>query len=98
MRNGCPDVTPSPERTQNGRCQVPSALDQHHEAVDADQPTLAPRGPWPLSCTEGALNMQQRQLGHDGPFVPVIGFGAWPTGGGMGSVDEREAIRTLHHA
>jgi len=42
--------------------------------------------------------MQQRQLGHDGPFVPVIGFGAWPIGGGMGSVDEREAIRTLHHA
>jgi aryl-alcohol dehydrogenase-like predicted oxidoreductase len=42
--------------------------------------------------------MQQRQLGHEGPLVPVIGFGAWPIGGGMGSVDEPQAIRTLHHA
>ena len=42
--------------------------------------------------------MQQRQLGRDGPLVPVIGFGAWPIGGGMGTVDERQAIRTLHHA
>jgi aryl-alcohol dehydrogenase-like predicted oxidoreductase len=42
--------------------------------------------------------MQQRQLGRGGPFVPVIGFGAWPIGGGMGTVDERQAIRTLHHA
>jgi aryl-alcohol dehydrogenase-like predicted oxidoreductase len=42
--------------------------------------------------------MQQRQLGHDGPLVPVIGFGAWPIGGGMGSIDERQAIATLHHA
>jgi aryl-alcohol dehydrogenase-like predicted oxidoreductase len=42
--------------------------------------------------------MQQRQLGHDGPRVPVIGFGAWPIGGGMGSIDERQAIATLHHA
>jgi aryl-alcohol dehydrogenase-like predicted oxidoreductase len=42
--------------------------------------------------------MQQRQLGREGPLVPVIGFGAWPIGGGMGSVDEQQAIRTLHHA
>jgi aryl-alcohol dehydrogenase-like predicted oxidoreductase len=42
--------------------------------------------------------MQHRQLGQDGPLVPVIGFGAWPIGGGMGTVDERQAIRTLHHA
>ena len=42
--------------------------------------------------------MQQRQLGRDGPSVPVIGFGAWPIGGGLGAVDERDAIRTLHHA
>jgi aryl-alcohol dehydrogenase-like predicted oxidoreductase len=28
----------------------------------------------------------------------VIGFGAWPIGGGMGTVDDRHAIRTLHHA
>ena len=42
--------------------------------------------------------MQQRQLGRNGPSIPVIGFGAWPIGGGMGSVDERDAIKTLHHA
>jgi aryl-alcohol dehydrogenase-like predicted oxidoreductase len=42
--------------------------------------------------------MQQRQLGHDGPSVPVIGFGAWPIGGGMGSIDDRDSIRTLHYA
>ena len=42
--------------------------------------------------------MQQRQLGHDGPWVPVIGFGAWPIGGGMGTIDDRDAITTLHHA
>jgi aryl-alcohol dehydrogenase-like predicted oxidoreductase len=42
--------------------------------------------------------MQQRQLGRGGPRVPVIGFGAWPIGGGMGTIDARQAIRTLHHA
>jgi aryl-alcohol dehydrogenase-like predicted oxidoreductase len=46
----------------------------------------------------GLYQMQQRQLGRDGPRVPVIGFGAWPIGGGMGTIDERQAIRTLHHA
>ncbi len=30
--------------------------------------------------------------------MPVIGFGAWPIGGGMGTIDARQAIRTLHHA
>jgi aryl-alcohol dehydrogenase-like predicted oxidoreductase len=28
----------------------------------------------------------------------VLGFGAWPIGGGMGSVDERTAIATVHAA
>jgi aryl-alcohol dehydrogenase-like predicted oxidoreductase len=44
------------------------------------------------------LSMPHRQLGRDGSSVPVIGFGAWPIGGGMGTVDDRHAIRTLHHA
>ncbi|MGH2368549.1 MAG: aldo/keto reductase [Chloroflexota bacterium] len=42
--------------------------------------------------------MEQRMLGTDGPAVPVIGFGAWPIGGGMGNVEEAQAIRTLQHA
>ncbi|MBV9545222.1 MAG: aldo/keto reductase [Chloroflexi bacterium] len=42
--------------------------------------------------------VEHRQLGRDGPAVPVIGFGAWPIGGGMGSIDQASAVRTLHHA
>ena len=39
-----------------------------------------------------------RILGSDGPEVPVICFGAWPLGGGMGDVDEHLGIRTVHAA
>ncbi len=39
-----------------------------------------------------------RILGADGPQVPVICFGAWPLGGGMGPVDEQLGIRTVHAA
>ena len=42
--------------------------------------------------------MRTRQLGKDGAEVPVICFGAWPIGGGMGEVDERQAIATIHAA
>ena len=42
--------------------------------------------------------MEFRQLGKDGDNVPVIGFGAWPIGGGMGTVSEQTAISTVHTA
>ena len=40
--------------------------------------------------------MEKRQLGKDGDYVSVIGFGAWPIGGAMGAVDEGAAISTIH--
>lgn len=42
--------------------------------------------------------MEKRLLGRKGERVSVIGFGAWPIGGGMGTVDERQAIATIHAA
>ena len=42
--------------------------------------------------------MQTRNLGRIGPQVPVVGFGAWPIGGGMGLVSEAQAVKTVHAA
>ena len=42
--------------------------------------------------------MEYRQLGHDGPHITRIMFGAWPIGGGMGAVDEAAAVATIHRA
>ncbi len=42
--------------------------------------------------------MEQRRLGKHGPEVPVICFGAWPIGGGLGHVDDATAIGTVQYA
>ena len=42
--------------------------------------------------------MEHQQLGHDGPHVPRLIFGAWPIGGGMGVVEESTAVATIHRA
>ena len=40
----------------------------------------------------------QRLLGRRGPLIPVLGFGAWQIGGGMGAVPESQGIATVRAA
>jgi aryl-alcohol dehydrogenase-like predicted oxidoreductase len=42
--------------------------------------------------------MNTAALGTNGPQVPRIIFGAWPIGGGLGTVERRTAIATVRHA
>jgi aryl-alcohol dehydrogenase-like predicted oxidoreductase len=42
--------------------------------------------------------MEQRPLGRNGPLVSVVCLGAWPLGGGMGEIPERQAIATIQAA
>ena len=43
----------------------------------------------------GNEELETRQLGEDGPQVPVICLGAWPLGGGMGEIPDRQAVDTI---
>jgi len=42
--------------------------------------------------------MRTRQLGKYGPQVPVICLGAWPLGGGMGVLPDKQVVDTVHAA
>ncbi len=42
--------------------------------------------------------MEHRQLGKEGPQIPVVGLGAFPLGGAMGRLDEQIAIDTVRAA
>jgi aryl-alcohol dehydrogenase-like predicted oxidoreductase len=42
--------------------------------------------------------VELRQLGANGPQITSLMFGAWPVGGGLGSVDESTAIATIQKA
>lgn len=43
-------------------------------------------------------SIDHRNLGKKGPSVPVLGFGAWPIGGGLGAVEKATAIAAVRAA
>jgi aryl-alcohol dehydrogenase-like predicted oxidoreductase len=46
----------------------------------------------------GIQHLPTRTLGRDGPDVTVICLGTWGLGGGLGAIEERQAIKTIHAA
>ena len=43
-------------------------------------------------------SLPTRSLGRDGLDVSVVCLGAWPLGGGMGALEEKQALKTVHAA
>ena len=43
-------------------------------------------------------SIEHRDLGNGGPSVTVLGFGAWPIGGGLGRIEKTQAIATVRAA
>ena len=42
--------------------------------------------------------MESRALGSGGPRVTVLGFGAWPIGGGLGRIEKAQAVAAVRAA
>eukprot|EP01052_Picozoa_sp_SAG31_P014141 SAG31_NODE_869_length_11344_cov_15.137839_2_plen_155_part_00 len=71
-------------------------VDRHLAPSSRSRAEVAPTGTSLIAAEVG-----KRPLCRNGPLVSVIGFGAWPIGGGMGVVDAdvggdavREAVRS----
>ena len=51
-----------------------------------------------VTTVAGSSTVPTRPLFQDGPEVSVIGFGAWPIGGGLGAVDSDVGLRAVQVA
>eukprot|EP01046_Picozoa_sp_COSAG06_P057806 COSAG06_NODE_11393_length_1516_cov_1.510939_3_plen_311_part_00 len=51
-----------------------------------------------MTSVTGTSTIPKRPLFEDGPEVSVIGFGAWPIGGGLGAVDADVGLRAVQVA
>lgn len=51
-----------------------------------------------VTTVGGSNTIPTRPLFKDGPEVSVIGFGAWPIGGGLGAVDADVGLRAVQVA
>ena len=51
-----------------------------------------------VTTVDSSRMVPTRPLFKDGPEVSVIGFGAWPIGGGLGAVDADVGLRAVQVA
>ena len=51
-----------------------------------------------VTTVNSSSTVATRPLFKDGPDVSVIGFGAWPIGGGLGAVDADVGLRAVQVA